>query len=97
MGSYVPLFRGPTVSMNAEEPQPSQKNGIASQERPITESRFAETSLPISVQTLPTIRSIMERNTLVSQATIVFWPVSKDCRPMRREQNHPSMQNCSGY
>jgi hypothetical protein len=97
VGSYVPLFRDPTVSMNVEELQLSQKSGIASQDRPITGSRSAEASLPTTVQTLPTILAIVERNTLVSQATIVFWPVSKDCRPMRREQNYPSMQNLLGH
>ena len=43
---YVPLFRDPTVSMNVEEPQLSQKSGIASQNRPTTESRSAEAYLP---------------------------------------------------
>jgi hypothetical protein len=30
-------------------------------------------------------------------ATIVVWPVSKDCRPMRHKQNYPSVQKCSGH
>jgi hypothetical protein len=39
VGSYVPLFLDPTVSMNVEGPQLSQKSGIASQDRSITDSR----------------------------------------------------------
>jgi len=47
VGSYVPSFRDPSVSVNLESgSQISQRNGATSQDYPIMESRSAEVALP---------------------------------------------------
>jgi hypothetical protein len=52
VGTYVPLFRDPAVSMNVEpEPQVFQNSGMPSQDRPTTESKSVEAGLPATVPT----------------------------------------------
>lgn len=52
VGTYVPLFRDPAVSMNVDpEPQVFQNSGMPSQDRPTTQSKSVEAGLPATVQT----------------------------------------------
>jgi hypothetical protein len=52
VGSYVPSFRDPTVSVNLESGSlVSQRNGATPQDSPTTESKSAEAALPSPVLT----------------------------------------------